>query len=215
MRKIALAATAAVIALSSSAYAGGMYVGISAGHDFNSVEGVDTTLIGGNPAAYDYNADGGTLGMLAGFNYMHDNMVFGIEGDINWADGDDSQDGIVAILTYEHSTEINWTAAARARLGIVHGNNIVYIAGGYAVADVDHSFGFSGNPTPFHTYSETRTGWTLGGGIDHAFDETLSGRIEYRYSDYGEVTNSDVPDNSRDTNELTTHGIRGALIMKF
>lgn len=214
MRKIALAATVAAIALTGSAQAGGFYVGVSVGHDFANVEGVNTNGGGLFPGVYDYDPAGASLGVLAGFNLHHDNLVFGIEGDINWSDiSDETEFTSTFPRDYIHTTDVNWQGAIRARLGITHGNNIVYVAGGYAMADVEHEINQVGFPV-FHSYSDTQTGWTLGAGVDHSFDESLSGRIEYRYTDLGEATdNTGV--NSIDTNEMTSHAIRGALIMKF
>jgi outer membrane immunogenic protein len=215
MRSIILAATVSVVALTASAQAGDFYVGLSAGHDFATVDGVATNAGGTVPGAYDYDAAGGSIGVLAGFNFYQDNLVLGLEGDINWSDIDTQAKYVNTIATnYTHETDVNWTAAVRARFGITHGNNIAYVAVGYALADTDQNIRFVGAPAPFHSYSETRSGWTLGGGVDHAFDETFSGRLEYRYSNYGDVTdNTGV--NSIDKNELTSHALRAALIMKL
>lgn len=214
MRSLILAATVSAIALTASAQAGDFYVGLSAGHDFASVEGVNTNSAGNFPAPYDYDASGGTIGVLAGFNIHHDNMVFGIEGDINWSDISENVETTSTFpKDYIHSTEINWEAAIRARLGIKHGNNIVYVAGGYAVADIEHEINQVGFPV-FHSYSDTQSGWTLGAGIDHSFDESFSGRLEYRYTNYGDVTD-DTGINSIDSNEVSSHGLRAALIMKL
>jgi outer membrane immunogenic protein len=214
MRKIALAASVAVVTLSGAAQAGGFYIGISAGHEFANVEGVTTddppVVVTGS---YDYDPAGGTLGVLAGIGMSHDNLVFGIEGDINWSDISDESDYSLAGFTYRHFTTVNWEATVRARMGVTHGNNVFYIAGGYAVADVEHEVELVGLGT-VQSYSDTQAGWTLGAGIDHSFDESLSGRIEYRYTNYGDVTD-DSGANIVDSNELTSHAIRGALIMKF
>jgi len=215
MRSLILVATVSAIALSASAQAGDFYVGLSAGHDFGTVDGVATNAAGLFPGAYDYDASGGSIGILAGFNIHHDNLVLGLEGDINWSDIDEQADFVNTLATdYTHETEVNWTAAIRARLGITHGNNIVYVAAGYALADTDQNIRFTGAPAPFQSYSDTRSGWTLGAGVDHAFDETFSGRLEYRYTNYGDVSD-DTGINSIDDNELTTHALRAALIMKL
>ena len=212
MRKMLLAATAATLVFAGATQAGseGFYVGLSAGHEFATVDGVGSNAAGLFPIAYDYDAQGGTIGVLAGFNFVADNMVFGVEGDINWSDLDE-----VAPLgaARYHGVDVNYEAAARARFGIIHGNNVVYVAGGYAVADMDVDIGFNGS-APFHSYSITKSGWTLGAGLDHAFDESVSGRIEYRYTDYGaDTTIGGV--NSRDDNNMTSNSIRVALLMKL
>lgn len=214
MRSFILAATVSAIALSAPAQAGSFYVGLSAGHEFASVEGVNTNGAGAFPGAYDYDASGGSIGVLAGINIPFDNMILGLEGDINWSDVSEVADFTNTLATnYNHTTEINWEAAVRARLGIVHGNNIVYVAAGYAAADVEHELNQVGFPV-FHSYSDTQSGWTVGAGVDHSFDETFSGRLEYRYTNYGDATD-DTGVNSIDSNEITSHTLRAALIMKL
>jgi outer membrane immunogenic protein len=211
MRSLILAATVSAIALTGSAQAGGFYVGLSAGHEFANVEGIASNAVGGFPFDVDYDASGGTIGLLAGFNFIHDNMLFGIEGDIDWSDI--SETGEYSGIR-EHHTEVNYEASIRGRIGIIHGNNIVYVAAGYAIADVDVDKSFAGSP-PFYSYSVTKSGYNLGGGVEHSFDETYSGRIEYRYSDYGEDTAVSVPANSRDDIGMTSHAVRLSLIMKM
>lgn len=214
MRSLVLAATVSAIALAGSAQASSFYVGLSAGHEFASVEGVNTNSGGAFPGAYDYDASGGSIGVLAGINIPFDNMILGLEGDINWSDVSDEGDYTSTFpKNYVHATEINWEAAVRARLGIVHGNNIVYVAAGYAAADIESELNQVGFPV-FHSYSDTRSGWTLGAGLDHSFDESFSGRIEYRYTNYGDVTD-DTGINSIDNNEISSHALRAAIIMKL
>jgi outer membrane immunogenic protein len=36
--------------------------------------------------------------------------------------------------------------------------------------------------------SDTYVGWTVGAGLEYAFTNNLIGRIEYRYTDYGDET---------------------------
>lgn len=211
MRSIILAATVSAIALSASAQAGGFYVGLSAGHEFGTVDGTASNAAGLLPLDVNYDASGGTIGVLAGFNFIHDNLLLGIEGDIDWSDISETGDYAGG---REHHIEVNYEASIRGRLGIIHGNNVVYVTAGYAIADVDVEKSFAGNP-PFFSYSDTKSGWNLGAGLEHSFDETYSGRIEYRYSDYGEDTAVSVPANSRDDIGLTSHAVRLSLVMKM
>ena len=48
-------------------------------------------------------------------------------------------------------------------------------------------------PPPCCGYSSTLTGWTAGAGMEHAFGQHFSARIEYRYTDYGGATGSLPP----------------------
>jgi hypothetical protein len=51
MRSIILAATVSAIALSATAQAGGFYVGLSAGHEFGTVDGTASNAAGLFPKA--------------------------------------------------------------------------------------------------------------------------------------------------------------------
>jgi outer membrane immunogenic protein len=214
MRNIALAATAAALLLTGSAQAAGLngfYAGISAGEEFAKEQGVGTNFAGLFPNAYDYKVDGGTIGALAGFNMISSNLLFGVEADIDWSgiDGEGSFAG-----GRVHHVNVNYEASVRGRIGLLTGANVVYLAGGYAMANADNDIRFAGF-SPFHSYTTTKTGWTLGAGVEHSFDDTFSARVEYRYTDYGQDVDAVSAANSRDTNSLKSNAVRGALIMHF
>ena len=69
--------------------------------------------------------------------------------------------------------------ALRARAGIAYDRVLFFVAGGATWADekITH-FGSS-------TVSETRSGWTLGGGVDWAVTNNFIARVEYLYADLG------------------------------
>ena len=63
-------------------------------------------------------------------------------------------------------------------------NTLIYATGGVAFVDAE----FSGEVGPIGNSfldknSEWITGWTIGGGIEHAFADSLHGRLEYLYAD--------------------------------
>src|SRR5215207_2358237 len=62
--------------------------------------------------------------------------------------------------------------------------------GGLAFADVEHTYGASG--TAFGIgfadslrFSDTQTGWTVGGGLENAITNHLTTRVEYRFTHLG------------------------------
>jgi outer membrane immunogenic protein len=97
-----------------------------------------------------------------------------------------------------------WDASVRARFGmLVTPSVLVYGTGGVAFGEVKGSFSYnaisnyvtdSGSLDLLHTasavgsWSETRVGWTGGGGIEVALWGAWKARIEYRYTDLGEFT---------------------------
>jgi outer membrane immunogenic protein len=63
---------------------------------------------------------------------------------------------------------------------------------------------------------KTLTGWTVGGGWEYAFAPNFTGRIEYRYSDFG--TNDFVfPVNgyTERHNDIHMHAVRVGLTYRF
>ena len=97
-------------------------------------------------------------------------------------------------------------ASFRGRAGFAVDRALFYVTGGAAVA------GFGGSTTtvvnsatiaiPAGTFvgdqrrlDRTRWGWTVGGGIEWAFNQNWSLAGEYRYTDFGNRGNSfNIPD---------------------
>lgn len=144
----------------------GVYVGIQGGY-------VWTTLT--DPLDVDEDFDGGTLGALVGANWQNGNIVFGVEGDINYTWNEN--DYLFGNTAVEVGTD--WSGSLRARLGYAMDRTLLYATGGLALAN-----GYV-NVVGVGEESETLTGWTIGAGIEHAFTDTWTARLEYRYSDYG------------------------------
>ena len=71
---------------------------------------------------------------------------------------------------------------------------MLYATGGVAFAGIDNSItDISGFFVPAGTsasFSNTRVGWTAGGGIEYAVTNNWSVQAEYRYSNFGNITNS-------------------------
>jgi outer membrane immunogenic protein len=114
-------------------------------------------------------------GLLAGFNFeVGDGFVLGVEGDWGWAGKIDNDDPDEAT-----EMEIDDIATLRARAGFLSDDTLFYATGG--VAWVKTTFG--GEVPGFGFIDDTHwtTGWTVGGGIEHAFNDYLHARLEYLY----------------------------------
>ena len=86
------------------------------------------------------------------------------------------------------SVDDNWQGSVRARLGYAIDNFLPYITGGVAWTDFDVTQTLAGVGTV--DTSDTFVGWTIGLGLEYAFTPNLIGRVEYRYTDYGDNTDN-------------------------
>ena len=133
---------------------------------------------------------GGMVGGYAGCNlYLTGNWLVCLEGDGEFANIDGKKDYFnTGTPADSYQIDINWRASVRGRLGYVWGNVLLYGTAGLAIAGIEHEY-FQNFPATFQTLDSTRTGWTAGVGIHISLTKHLVGRIEYRHSDFGKITN--------------------------
>jgi len=158
-----------------------------------------------------FQPNGGIVGAHLGYNYMlRPNLLAGIEGDWTWGSGRasvaggpfDTSDGV---SFFSSQVKLTWQATIRGRLGLTNGPWLVYATGGVAFINVkwndtssyDGGFDFSGE----WALSKIRTGWTIGGGIEHMFNPNWLARVEYLYENFGSLN---VP-----------HGLEGPQLGKL
>ncbi len=186
----------------------GFYVGAHAGHTWGSSD-ISTTHL---PSQAAFNADpfgqttdvnGFLGGVQAGYNWQASALVFGIEADISWSGANGT--GTVAPLPLfggtplanswqTVTTELDWFGTARLRAGFaVTPPLLLYVTGGVAFGSVRQSVvtGYTPNLAALiftGTTSDTRTGWTVGGGAEWAMTSNWSVKAEYLYYDLGNAT---------------------------
>jgi len=193
-------------------YLGGQ-VGYAWGRDFDSEVRTTTGLPSNFTPASAATPTGFKGGGYMGCNYQAGAFVFGVEGDGEWANLEGSttftNSGVPADF---YETRIDSQASIRGRIGYAVDRALLYVTGGVAFAHVnEHDV-----VTLFTDNSTTRSGWTVGGGIDYAFTGNWIGRIEYRYADFG--TFSYVPTvfpAFTENHNLTENVIRLGLAYKF
>jgi outer membrane immunogenic protein len=186
----------------------GFYVGINAGfgggtfdHPFDiwlerGVEGQEFIEELAN-GSLDITSSGFLAGVQVGYNHQINNLILGVEADIQWADiegelsGDINGDG--GSLDFELGTQVEWFGTIRARLGYAATERLmVYATGGAAYGRVEsyYDFNFSGGGGGGGSFSDsisdTNWGWTIGGGFEYAVNDRWSLKTEYLYTDLGE-----------------------------
>ena len=164
----------------------GPYIGINGGYGFAST----------------HSGDGGLVGGTLGYNYQTGPWVFGLEGDMNWTNikGSGTCGGVTC------STENHWLGTARGRLGYAMGSTgsiLPYITGGAAFGDIENS-------APSGTVSDTKAGWTLGGGVEAALSGPWTAKVEYLYVDLG-----NGPTIGANTSSFHSNIIRAGLNYRF
>jgi outer membrane immunogenic protein len=158
------------------------------------------------------NSDGFIGGGQIGYNRRFgDRFVAGVEADIQGVAGAGGSvgrtsviplpvppfpAGQVALTVLSATKSIDYLGTARGRLGfLVTPSLLVYGTGGLAYGGVHSSAGTfqarNGPVIPFGAsggYSDTRVGWTAGGGGEWMFMPNWSAKVEYLYYDLGAVT---------------------------
>jgi outer membrane immunogenic protein len=156
----------------------GMYVGGFAGY---SAGDITWDFIGVGPL--DVELSGWTAGLTLGANAQDGSFVYGVEGDIAWADIGGSSGCPPA--TYDCTTDIGWLGTLRGRAGFAADAFLVYATAGIAAAGVSSD---SAPWTPGESFDETYFGWTAGAGVEVGVTEDISLKAEYLYTDLGSKT---------------------------
>jgi outer membrane immunogenic protein len=173
-----------------------------------SLAGSQLPLIGGTQLSRDFNLSGFIGGFQAGCNWQAGAWVFGIEGDGSATNkSGQAFEALTSIPTVSgpitssgqriYELQERWLVTARGRLGLTNfwwfgPNTFVYATGGAAWAKIDSSqwnTEFATSPlTSAVQQSDTRIGWTVGGGLEYALGYGWSAKGEYLYVDFGDFT---------------------------
>jgi outer membrane immunogenic protein len=130
---------------------------------------------------------GFTGGGQIGYNYQIDKWVLGIEADFSYFGLRDSRTDTAPFpflggtFTTTNSVKTDWLATVRPRLGYAFNRTLLYVTGGLAATE-DFRESESGSS------SKTKAGWTVGGGVEHAFLNNWSAKLEYLYTDFGSLS---------------------------
>jgi outer membrane immunogenic protein len=135
-------------------------------------------------------------GAQVGYNWQTSNfmgfgnVVFGIEADIQAAGLKDDRTCILLCVAGGPSAtienKIDWFGTVRGRVGLATGSVLTYFTGGLAYGSVKTNITetVAGTATGIGM-SGTRTGWTIGSGVEAALGGNWTGKIEYLYVDLG------------------------------
>jgi outer membrane immunogenic protein len=137
------------------------------------------------------NTAGAIGGAAAGYNWQLDSLLLGVEADYSALDGKNSTTStITAISPYrvETSTNIDWVATVRGRLGVALDRSLFYVTGGLALGEPTFTQSIVQLNFPYvqtDASNSTKAGWVLGAGLEHALDDEWSFRLQYLHVDFG------------------------------
>ena len=152
-----------------------------------------------------------------GYNHQYNKFVLGVEADIqgsstrgisgasNLTAANVGTDLAASSVRQEKNTD--WLGTLRGRVGyLVTPKLLGYATGGFALGGVSanttvsQSWGGGGPLGPLlqssgavGQFSDTRLGWTIGGGLEWMFAPNLSAKLEYLYYDLGSASYGATP----------------------
>ncbi|MGP9821192.1 outer membrane protein [Salinarimonas sp. NSM] len=217
----------------------GFYAGVQGGWLFGENE---TTLLDAGvtpiplrPLGIDPESDldGFVGGAHVGYLQQLGGFVLGAEADIEYSGAESDlliTDPTAPGFSLGVATDVTWQGSLRARLGAAFDRTLVYATGGLAFAQFEDTFSASvpvavvtggglvlAAGTYRESFDQTQWGWTVGAGVQHAFTDRLSGRIEYRYTDFGSYTNMlrTISPGDGYRNDAYFHAVRAGVSYTF
>jgi outer membrane immunogenic protein len=134
-------------------------------------------------------ASGWAAGVQGGCNYQFaGGWVIGIQGDYDWADADIDRNSIFFANTTTRF-DVKSVASVTGRIGYAWDRFLGYVKFGGAWERDELTVTF---PAVTATYSDTRSGWTIGIGGEFAITNWITAFVEYDYYDFGNRGNNVV-----------------------
>ncbi len=147
---------------------------------------VGATPIGASNVAFTTNPQGVIGGAHIGYNYQVGSLVLGLEGEVNGT----NTHRTAQPLDFVTSTTNSYVQGMfLGRLGLAFDRVLVFATGGGGYAGITNTYNVLGSGNSFST---TRSGWTIGGGLEYAIDDHWSARVDYRYADFGNFTDRPI-----------------------
>ncbi|MFV0410147.1 MAG: outer membrane protein [Paracoccus sp. (in: a-proteobacteria)] len=207
----------------------GMYVGGTLGYGFGGDDKVGTTVNGFNRGNMgDLEISGGNYGLHAGYRWQRpvkDKYQWVFAGELGYEAGGlgDDVDSVMDIMGSSMdgtaSVDVNSVLALRVKSGVLNqaGDTWFYGIAGVGMIDYDYAIALNNASTRYSTSydGESATGYILGLGVEHKFDEKWSVTGEWEYQNYGKETIGDK--NSGISTEATPdwHQIKIGLNYQF
>jgi outer membrane immunogenic protein len=198
----------------SGPYAG-LQVGMGWGNNDGNFSYITPDGFSGSPP-FITNSYGVLAGAHLGYNRQYDRWVLGLEGSVDVTDlnrheqlGWSNPDPAAYYSFYGYAfcafgacggaidthIQSDIQGSLRARVGYAWNRLLLYGTGGLALANFNLQSNIGGQDSFGNFYfaaandrSTVRAGWTGGAGVEYAITNHWSARAEYRYSDFGHIS---------------------------
>lgn len=212
----------APVAVDTFSWTGG-YIGVNAGYAWGKLPTNIDVYTPNNQifssTEYKQSHGGFIGGVQAGYNWQFDKAVFGLETDIQ---GTTLKETSILLDNNNASleTKINWLGTTRVRLGYLPTERLLaYVTGGVAYGGVEASLSdYKGQNT---SSSKTKAGYAVGAGLEYAFANNWTAKVEYLHVDLGKISHEIYRANPTDvihddaTHKFRTDTLRIGVNYKF
>lgn len=162
----------------------GLYVGLHAGYDWSRGDVVGIRQGGAFRGDIgSVNGKGFAGGAQVGYNLQYGSLVYGIEGDFSFAGNRARTAGVLPVAGLSTaSARREWFGSVRGRLGFAADRALFYVTGGVGFTNVKYNL-TTGAGANFGSSNSTRAGYVAGAGVEYAFTNNLTARLEGLYYD--------------------------------
>jgi outer membrane immunogenic protein len=182
---------------------GGLYVGINGGYAYSDTSNTNFS-----------SPNGGLVGGTVGYNWQMGQIVYGVEGDFDYAFTNTGNNFTDGRLTGSNSFRTNWMTTERLRLGYAVDRALFYVTGGYAGVDTKGTAGGNAPGVGIISQDSWRSGGVIGGGVEYAFTNNITAKAEYLWAPLQDQTYfAGTP--YQETNHMNVSLFRVGLNYKF
>lgn len=157
-----------------------LYFGGHAGYSWNNA-GVTLLQNGFAPEAVSHDFSSFLGGGQIGLQQQFGTWVFGAEVSLSGGPNLESRRFSTVVADRTRSLDLSWLTLATLKLGYTFGPGLLYVKGGYAIADIGVVNSVTSTGTTTGASSRYSDGWTLGVGYDYALTQNWSLGLQYDY----------------------------------
>lgn len=163
---------------------GGLTLGYGSGSTTNYVSANDNA-----PHGYaSLSPDGVIGGSTIGYNYqISPNWVIGAEADLSLADISATGNGLRIYDGHYWTGGWDGLFTLRGRVGYAMGRALFYGTAGYAALHSNELIA-GNNANESDSGRGWRSGWVAGGGVEYAFTDRITGKIEYLHAGFEDLS---------------------------